>query len=514
MLKSVFSVSAPHSLVKQRGLSLKQHIGILGVLALVTLVFATGLGMLILRQTESVQVAEAERLLDRAAAQLAVRYDYLRSSFEERQAKHPLQPENEPLLRSLTEATLAGVPGVEGGFYARESNRLLGYAYPTYPGSGPKTDIPAAEQATIQRVAASAVTLKGHAEERVAAGSDLILFRAHVLLTQGQPMGASWVMYRLTGVRSTHQQLSILGLIGLLIVSVSVAIGAWILTRRLDRGVAEIESGLRAMETHLDMPIPMSGVVELDRIGSAITRLTATYLNNQVRQAELERRLRQTDRLAALGRLVAGVAHELRNPLASVKLKLQLSRRGLSDPDRLTASFDVIDEEVGKMDRLVERLLSLAKPSQPSSLHTDFPHFVKERLVFWETRAANQNTTLEFHPTPSASEPVRLDRDRVGQIFDNLIANALDALVNDGGRITIEVERVAPAEMLLAVSDTGPGVPAEAVERIFEPFCTTRHDGTGLGLFLSAEMARALGGTLDYRDRPGGGARFELRFPC
>lgn len=514
MLSRVSSPTISLCLANQRGSSLKQHIGVLGVLALATLAIATSLGWLILRQTESAQVAEAERLLDRAAAQLTVRYDYLKSSFEERQATPPLRPENEQLLRSVTEATLAGMPGIEGGFYAEESNRLLGYAYPTYPGSGPKTDIPAAEHATIQRVAASAVALKGHAEESVAAGSDLILFRAQALLRQGQPVGAGWVMYRLNGVHSLSQQLSLLGLVGLLILSVTVATGAWFLTRRLDRGVAELESGLRTMETNPAMPIPLSGILELDRIGAAITRLTAAFLNNQARQAELERRLRQTDRLAALGRLVAGVAHELRNPLASVKLKLQLSRRGQSGPADLTTSFDVIEEEVGKMDRLVERLLSLAKPSQPSPSQSDLSHFVKERLVFWERRAAAQGTVLEFHSAPSASEPIKLDRDRVGQIVDNLIANALDALAKDGGHIVIELERVEPAEILLVVSDNGPGVPAEAVERIFEPFCTTRTDGTGLGLFLSAEMARALGGTLDYRNHPDRGARFELRFPC
>ena len=82
---------------------------------MVTLLLAASLGVLILRQTESVQVADAERLMDRTVDQLTLRYDYLRSSFEERQAAHPLRPENDQLLRSLTEATLAGAPGIEGG---------------------------------------------------------------------------------------------------------------------------------------------------------------------------------------------------------------------------------------------------------------------------------------------------------------------------------------------------------------------------------------------------------------
>jgi signal transduction histidine kinase len=479
-----------------------------------TLLLATGLGILVLRQTESAQVTQAARLLDRAVDQLTVRYDYLRSSFEEREAVNPLRPENDQVLSSLTGATLAGVPGVEGGFYAKESDRLLGYAYPTYPGSGPKTDIPTAEQATIQRVAAAAVALKGRAEERVAAGLDFILFRAQPLLEQGQVMGAAWVMYRLTGVRSTHQQLSILGLIGLLVVSFSVAVGAWLLTRQLDRGVAGIESGLRVMEERIETPVPVSGVMELDRIGAAINRLAATLLDNQAHEAELERRLRQADRLAALGRLVAGVAHELRNPLASVKLKLQLARRGASDPDRLGESFDVIEAEVGRMDRLVERLLSLAKPSQPTVVPTDLSSFLSERMELWKTRASNQGTALEFYPDAVGSEPISLDRDRLGQIFDNLMTNALDALASQGGRIVVEVERTRPKGIVIAVTDNGPGVPADAVEHMFEPFFTTRNGGTGLGLFLSTELARLLGGEIRYCDRPGGGARFEVWLQC
>lgn len=514
MLSRLSLPSVPLFSDHRRNSSLKHHLGVLGILALATLLFAASFGWLIIRQSESSQGAEAERLLDSAAEQLAARYLSLESSLGDRHTSSPLKLEHEQILRSITEATLAGMSGVEGGFYSAEADRLLGYAYPTYPGSGPKTDIPMAESSTIRRVAATATVMNGRGAEQVVAGTDLILFRAQSLPAREQPVGAAWVMLRLNGVHSSSQYLSLFGLLGLLIVSVTVATGAWFLTRRIDRGVAELEAGLRMMEIDPTLPLPSSGMLELDRIGSGITRLTSAFLKNHAHQAELERRLRQTDRLAALGRLVAGVAHELRNPLASVKLKLQLTRRSLDSPGQVLTSFDVIEEEVEKMNRLVERLLSLAKPSHPSSSKSDPSHFVKERLVLWDARATLQGTILEFHRADSASEPIQMDRDRVGQIVDNLIANALDALAEEGGRVTIDVERIPPDEMLIAVSDNGPGVPDERVEHMFEPFCTTRREGTGLGLFLSAEMARALGGTLDYCRRPDRGARFELRFPC
>ncbi|MGH7180795.1 MAG: sensor histidine kinase [Nitrospiraceae bacterium] len=492
-------------------MSLKQHIGVLGILALVTLLWGMGVGVVALQQTESARVTGATGLMTGAVDQLTRRYEYLRDSFEERQAVDPLRSDSDELLRSLTEATLAGFPGVEGGFYAIRAERLLAYAYPTYSGSGPKTDIPTAERPTIQRVAASAVGGRGSAEERIAAGTDLLLFQARALLDHGEPVGAIWVMYRLNGIRNGYQALYTIGLIGMLILSVIVAALAWLLTRRLDRGVAKVERGLLVMEEYLDAHVPMVGILELDRVGAAINRLGSSLLDNQTRRAELDLRLRQADRLAVLGRLVAGVAHELRNPLASVKLKLQLMRR--DSLSQFMPAFDIIDAEIARMNRLVERLLLLAKPSHASRTPTDVSGFIRERAALWRERASDQSVLLECHSDENMATAVLVDRDQLGQIIDNLIANALEALHSHGGGIRFDVTR-RPKTILLAVTDTGPGVPSDVAPHLFEPFFTTRTGGTGLGLFLSAELAHALGGELRYCERLEGGARFELTFPC
>jgi signal transduction histidine kinase len=418
------------------------------------------------------------------------------------------------LLQSLTVVALGGLPGVEGGFYRAEGGRVLGYAYPTYRGSGPKTDIPAAERPTIERVAARAVQERRPADERVVAGPDLILFRAMPLSAEGAPAGAVWVMERLAGIRTPRRPLYQAGLIAVLLISCGVAATAWWFTHRLERGVMGIEAGLEAMEKQLDTPVPTSGIPELDRVSTGINRLASTVREHQRERTEMEARLHRMDRLAVLGRLVAGVAHEVRNPLASIRLKLHLAERSTDAPERLRAAFTVIEAEIERLDRLVERLLILAKPGDGTRVPIELDRLVQSRVGLWEGRAAEQGSTIEMRKTSTAREPVVIDGDRVAQILDNLIANALDAMNERGGRVTLALEQPSRDQVLIEVADTGPGVPPEHVERLFEPFFTTHAGGTGLGLFLSAELARAMGGEVRYRQRPSGGACFEVRLPC
>ncbi len=493
---------------------LKRQIRLLAFLAVATVLTCLALAVALVRQSESARVADALGHLDRATSQMAAQYDYLRRSFEERGAPTPIGTGDDSLLGSLTAVSLGGLPGVEGGFYRVTDGRVLGYAYPTYRGSGPKTDVPAAERPTIERVAARAAQEHRPIEERVAGGPDLILFRALPLPDREGPQGAVWVMERLAGVRTPRGQLYQAGLIGVLVMSCLVAAIAWWVTHRLERGVRGIEAGLHTMEQRLTTSVRPTGIPELDRVGAGINQLASGVEAHQRERAELEARLHRMDRLAALGRLVAGVAHEVRNPLASIRLKLHLAQRSSGSPERTAAAYKVMEEEIGRLDRLVERLLTLAKPGEAARVPIDLAGLVEARVGLWESRTAERGITIEVRRPSAKLVPVAVDADRVAQILDNLLLNAVDALDSHGGVITVLVDHPSAGEALIEVGDTGPGVPAGLVERLFEPFFTTRADGTGLGLFLSAELARAMGGEIRYHANPDGGACFEVRLPC
>ena len=143
------------------------------------------------------------------------------------------------------------------------------------------------------------------------------------------------------------------------------------------------------------------------------------------------------------------------------------------------------------MNRLVTRMLSLAKPSEPSLVATELSSFLAERLDLWRGRAEDRGAELKLASANPIGGMMGLDRDSVGQILDNLIENAMEALGDRGGSIVVEIKRAGPTEVVIAVSDTGPGVPPEVVEQIFEPFFTTRNEGTAvLGLSFSVAADR------------------------
>lgn len=496
------------------GWSLKRRIQLLGILVGLTLLSATFLGLQLLHMTESARMIDAVTQVNLALERMTRHYENDERSLPTGSAHTRSLLNHQNRLQAIAHESLADLPGLEGGFYAHSTGQLIGYAYPTYLGSGPKTDIPEAERPAILRLIGQAIVTKDPAHERVERGFDVILFGAAPLLHNGQVLGATWVMHRLPGVRNPQWRDYSLALIAMLTVAGVVAVGAWLIARRLDRAVAHLVEHIGTLHSREPLAVAATGNVELDRVAFAINQLVRTVRHQQTRREQLEHRLHQADRLAILGRLVAGVAHEVRNPLSSIRLKLHLARRGPIELGKLISTFDIVEKEISRLDRLVARLLSIAKPAATETIIMDLPLFIDARLHHWRTRAAEFGVTIDYRPTGVDRTTVWIDQDRLGQILDNLVANAFDAVADTGGTICVAVTMPCDGTLCLAVTDSGPGISQEVRAHLFEPFFTTRPQGTGLGLFLSAEMARASGGTLAYADSPLGGSRFELHLPC
>lgn len=217
------------------GWSLKRRIQLLGILVGVILVSATFLGLQLLHMTESARMTDAVTKINLALERMTRHYENGERSLSVDTAIVSVLLDHHNRLQAITRESLADLPGLEGGFYVHSTGQLLGYAYPTYLGSGPKNDIPEAERPAILRLIGQAIATKTPAHERVDRGFDVILFGAVPLLHDEQVPVATWVMHRLPGVRNPQWRDYSLAVIAMLAVTGLVAGGAWLIARRLSQ---------------------------------------------------------------------------------------------------------------------------------------------------------------------------------------------------------------------------------------------------------------------------------------
>ncbi len=250
-----------------------------------------------------------------------------------------------------------------------------------------------------------------------------------------------------------------------------------------------------------------------DRAGSMVA-----LVEDVTEQRSMEAQLFQNEKMAAIGQLVSGVAHELNNPLTSIAglTELLLERDVGGDAPR--QHLRIIHEQAGRAGRIVKNLLTFVRTGTTEQSPVDVNDVVARTtmLVAYEIRLRGIELVTELHPLPAI---VMGDPHELQQVLLNLLTNAVQAIADlPPGRlrrITIETARVED-RVILAVRDTGDGVPAELVANLFTPFFTTKPagQGTGLGLSLSYGLIQAHGGTLAYEEGADGGAEFTIELPA
>ena len=229
----------------------------------------------------------------------------------------------------------------------------------------------------------------------------------------------------------------------------------------------------------------------------------------------IERAARQAEKLAALGTLAAGLAHELNNPIGVISTRaelMQLDAEARPLPADVREDLHVIHRHAQRVARIAQGLLSFSRHSSGAHGRVDLNRLVDETLLLIEKQIVRDGIALRRALAPGLP-PVWGDANALQQVVMNLLTNARDA-VRRGGEIAIETAPAAepPGGVRLVVRDTGPGIPPEDLPRIFDPFFTTKAEGTGLGLSISYGIVREHRGTVDVRSRPGEGTTFVLTF--
>ncbi|HZF03592.1 MAG TPA: ATP-binding protein [Patescibacteria group bacterium] len=225
---------------------------------------------------------------------------------------------------------------------------------------------------------------------------------------------------------------------------------------------------------------------------------------------ELEVERRRAERLAYFEVLASGIAHEIKNPLVAIKTFTQLLPRRSSEPQFVGEFGRIVGREIHRMERVVDRLRTLAHPGRRPEHAVDVRAPLAEALEFMQATFDEKSVTIG---ASLGDTPYRVlgDHQNLEQLFLNLLMNAHEATA-PGGALSVGVTRDGE-HVTVTVADTGPGIAPELLEKIFEPFFTTKQRGSGLGLAISAGVAQAHGARLRAANRPGGGAIFFVEFP-
>lgn len=231
---------------------------------------------------------------------------------------------------------------------------------------------------------------------------------------------------------------------------------------------------------------------------------------------EQMQKMQRTEQLAVVGELAAGLAHEIKNPLAGIKVAMHVlaEESYLSDEDREVVHK--VGHEVTRLELLMKSFLDFARPAKPRLESVDINELVSNSMTFYTAsrkrptrKTMNVEIIKELGRLPrTAADPMQLQ-----QVFLNLVLNAVDAMP-DGGRLTVRTafERSDNA-IVVEVTDTGRGIDPERIDRIFEPFFTTKPKGTGLGLSICRQLIEQHRGRISVTSRPGQGTRFRIALP-
>jgi two-component system NtrC family sensor kinase len=292
----------------------------------------------------------------------------------------------------------------------------------------------------------------------------------------------------------------------------------WILV--ISQDVSEEMTGLFATRNALIL-ILVLGIAAIVCTTIGITRLTVNRLKEaDVQMNALNAQCMHSDKLAALGKMAAGVAHEINNPLAVILQKTGWMEDLLAEEDfkdsknleELRISIKKIEEHVERARKVVHNMLGFARRMEPRLEDVDVNETLKQTISILDNYARINN--IEIRTDLTRDLPIiASDQAQLQQVFLNLISNAIDAIGKDG-LVAVKSGR-SGRELQIRISDNGPGIPSELQKKVFDPFFTTKEKGkgTGLGLWISYSILEKMGGAIDLRSKPEEGTTFTVKLP-
>jgi two-component system, NtrC family, sensor kinase len=279
---------------------------------------------------------------------------------------------------------------------------------------------------------------------------------------------------------------------------------------RMGHNMARVEAG--------DLSVRMTSHGK-DEIGQLITSFDSMVGRLDKAKKELDafhfQQMERADRLASVGEMAAGIAHEIKNPLTGIAAAITVMKDDFTPEDGRVVIINEVLEQISRLDKTVNDLLFFGKPTVAEPAFTDINAALKKTLVFAAQHRGGKNIDKRLELTENLP-PVYVDPKQIQQVFLNLFLNAVQAM-QQGGTLTVQsvLTKVDGVEMVdVHVADTGPGIPPQILEKIFTPFFTTKAQGTGLGLAISHRLIEQHGGRLSVVSKDGHGTTFTVSLPA
>lgn len=255
-----------------------------------------------------------------------------------------------------------------------------------------------------------------------------------------------------------------------------------------------------------------------DRVQNIVDRLffmgeyryQKTINDLSVENKKLFYSLLRADKLASLGTLSAGMAHEIKNPLASLKAMTQVLDENIEDKDFIKKYQGVVERQIDRINGIVEKLLKFGQPQQLEVNEFDLNQVIEETLNLFDNQC--QKTNIEIKKQMAQLPKINGDAEQIAQVFTNLILNAIQAMPQ-GGILTIKTSAKDSDLLAIEISDTGIGIPHDKIDKIFDPFYSTKEKGTGMGLAVAYRSVKEHQGDIQVESAPGKGTKFSIWLP-
>ena len=408
------------------------------------------------------------------------------------------------LLSIDVKETLANFHRLEGGFYFYQLDEFIGYSFPTIDEPKPAFGPPPRSYDIIREQARSTIQTDSLITELHKFDPAIFPLSTKPIYVNGELVGAAWARIHIERKLSTSQNIQsgtfFLTLGGILLGLFITILLVWTIKKRM----GEIKEGLQKMKHDSSYRLKeYRGALGV--ISKAINEMTDARQKEQSKRKKLEKELYQKDKMATLGKLIAGTAHEINTPISIIKTRIQIWERKLRksnlDEEKISIvsqkSLKIVNKEINRVSKLIKRLLLFSKPIGKEKKAVDIHAILKEKMD-WLTEAFPGHIITYETDFDSNLPPVYADKESIDQVLANILKNSVQASA-ENCTIVIKTAFLENKNMAkVSIRDFGTGMPEEIKPKIFDPFFTTKNNGSGLGLSICNEIIKSHHGSIHF----------------